>query len=43
MRARELAAGVLAADPGLGDPANAPLKDAVESAFGHGLGWLLKA
>ena len=43
VRARELAAGVLAADPGLGDPANAPLKDAVESAFGHGLGWLLKA
>ncbi len=43
VRARELAAGVLAADPGLRDPANAPLKDAVESAFGHELGWLLKA
>ena len=43
LRARELAAGILAADPGLGSPVNAPLKDAVDAAFGHELGWLLKA
>ncbi|MBE0528732.1 MAG: ATP-dependent DNA helicase RecG, partial [Thermoleophilia bacterium] len=43
VRARALAADLLTADPGLLDPANAPLKDAVESAFGHELGWLLKA
>ena len=43
LRARELAAGILAADPGLASPVNAPLKDAVEAAFGHELGWLLKA
>jgi len=43
VRARALAADLLAADPGLLDPANAPLKDAVESVFGHELGWLLKA
>ena len=34
---------LLAADPGLIDPAHAPLKDAVGDAFGHELGWLLKA
>ena len=43
LRARELAAEVLTADPGLLDPASAPLKAAVEDAFGHELGWLLKA
>ena len=43
VRARELAAGILAADPGLASPVNSPLKDAMESAFGHELGWLLKA
>jgi ATP-dependent DNA helicase RecG len=43
LRARELAAGILAADPGLRSPANAPLKDAMHAAFGHELGWLLKA
>ena len=43
VRARALAADLLADDPGLLDPVNAPLKDAVESAFGHELGWLLKA
>ena len=43
LRARELAAAILAADPGLGSPVNAPLKDAMEAAFGHELGWLLKA
>ncbi len=43
VRARELAAGILSGDPGLADPAHAPLKDAVEAAFGHELGWLLKA
>ena len=43
VRARALAADLLAADPGLLDAVNAPLKDAVESGFGHELGWLLKA
>ena len=43
LRARDLAAGMLAADPGLASPVNAPLKDAVDEAFGHELGWLLKA
>jgi ATP-dependent DNA helicase RecG len=43
LRARELAAGILAADPGLTKPVNAPLKDALDAAFGHELGWLLKA
>jgi ATP-dependent DNA helicase RecG len=42
MRARELAAGILAADPGLSSAPNAPLRDAVEAAFGHELAWLLK-
>jgi ATP-dependent DNA helicase RecG len=43
LRARELAAGVLAADPDLTDPADGPLRDAVHAAFGGELGWLLKA
>ncbi len=43
LRARELAAGILAGDPGLTGPVNGPLKDAVDAAFGHELGWLLKA
>jgi ATP-dependent DNA helicase RecG len=43
LRARELAAGILAGDPGLTSPANGPLRDAMEAAFGHELGWLLKA
>jgi ATP-dependent DNA helicase RecG len=43
VRARELAAGVLAADPGLTSAANGPLRCAMEAAFGHELGWLLKA
>jgi len=42
MRARELAADILAADPGLSSASNAPLRDAVEAAFGHELAWLLK-
>ncbi|HTX69891.1 MAG TPA: ATP-dependent DNA helicase RecG [Thermoleophilia bacterium] len=43
LRARELAAGILAADPGLTNAVNGPLKDAMQAAFGHELGWLLKA
>ena len=43
LKARELAAEILAGDPGLLGPGQAPLRDAVEDAFGHGLGWLLKA
>jgi ATP-dependent DNA helicase RecG len=43
VRARELAAGILADDPGLAAPTNAPLRMAVEAAFGHQLAWLLKA
>jgi ATP-dependent DNA helicase RecG len=43
LRARELAAGILDADPGLSSPVNAPLADAMRDAFGHELGWLLKA
>ena len=43
LRARELAAGILAADPGLTSPVNQPLADAMRAAFGHELGWLLKA
>ena len=43
VRARELAAEVLAADPGLVGSANGPLKAAMDEAFGHELGWLLKA
>ena len=29
--------------PASTSPVHAPLKDAVEAAFGHELGWLLKA
>ena len=43
LRARELAAGILAADPALEQPASVPLRDAVEEAFGDELAWLLKA
>ncbi len=43
LRARELAAGILDADPGLTSPINAPFADAMREAFGHELGWLLKA
>ncbi len=43
LRARELAAGILDADPGLASPVNAPLADAMREAFGRELGWLLKA
>lgn len=43
VRARELAAGILADDPGLGSAVNAPLKAAIDAAFGRELGWLLKA
>jgi ATP-dependent DNA helicase RecG len=43
VRARELAAGILEADPGLSSPVNRPLKDAMNAAFGGELGWLLKA
>jgi ATP-dependent DNA helicase RecG len=43
LRARGLAAEILAADPGLRSAANAPLRVAVEDAFGHELAWLLRA
>ena len=43
LHARELAAGILAADPGLTAASNAPLRDAMGAAFGHELAWLLKA
>jgi len=43
LRARELAAELLAADPQLASPENAPLADAVRAAFGHELAWLMKA
>ncbi|HQH22673.1 MAG TPA: helicase-related protein, partial [Thermoleophilia bacterium] len=43
LRARELAADLLAADPGLRDAVHAPLADAVRDAFGEELAWLLKA
>ena len=42
LRARGLAAEILAADPGLRSAANAPLRVAVEDAFGHELAWLLE-
>ena len=41
--ARELAQGILAADPELVAAVNAPLRDAVQAAFGSELAWLLKA
>ncbi|MCX6363404.1 MAG: hypothetical protein NTW58_04405, partial [Actinobacteria bacterium] len=43
LRARELAAEIIHADPDLSDPVNAPLGAAVDGAFGHELAWLLKA
>ena len=43
LRARELAAEIIAADSGLRDPVNAPLRAAVDDAFGDELAWLLKA
>jgi len=43
LRARELAAEILAADPALSAPVNGPLADAMRAAFGHELAWLLKA
>jgi ATP-dependent DNA helicase RecG len=43
LRARGLAAQIIAADPGLNDPVNAPLRAAVDGAFGGELAWLLKA
>ena len=43
LRARQLAAEILAADPGLAGAVDAPLRDAVDAAFGHELAWLLKA
>ncbi len=43
LRARELAAGILAADPELTSAANEPLREAMRAAFGHELAWLLKA
>ena len=43
LRARELAAEILAADPQLSSPVNAPLADGMRAAFGHELAWLLKA
>jgi ATP-dependent DNA helicase RecG len=43
LQARELAAGILAEDPGLTAAVNAPLRDAMRAAFGHELAWLLKA
>ena len=43
LRARELAAEIIDADPGLSGPVNAPLRAAVDGAFGHELAWLLKA
>ncbi len=43
LRARRLAAEILAADPALEAPVHAPLRDAVDEAFGGELAWLLKA
>ncbi len=43
LRARELATGILAADPRLDRPESGPLRLAVDAAFGHELAWLLKA
>ncbi len=43
LRARALAADILADDPELAAAAHAPLRDAVEAAFGGELAWLLKA
>ncbi len=43
LRARAIAASILDEDAGLESPVNAPLKDAVEHAFGDELAWLLRA
>jgi ATP-dependent DNA helicase RecG len=43
LRARTLAAGILAADAELERPQHVPLRDAVEQAFGDELAWLLRA
>jgi len=43
LRARELAAEIIAADPELSAPVNGPLRAAVDEAFGRELAWLLKA
>ena len=43
LRARELAAEILAADPELSRPEHVPFADAMRAAFGHELAWLLKA
>jgi ATP-dependent DNA helicase RecG len=43
IRARALAAEILAGDPELASPTHAPLRTAVEEAFGGELAWLLKA
>lgn len=43
LRARRLALEILAADPGLATPVDAPLRAAVQAAFGGELAWLLKA
>ena len=43
VRARRLARAILAADPALEAPADAPLAAAVRAAFGEELAWLLKA
>jgi ATP-dependent DNA helicase RecG len=43
LRARDLAAEILAADPDLALPVHVPLRHAVEAAFGGELAWLLKA
>jgi ATP-dependent DNA helicase RecG len=43
VRARRLAREILAGDPYLESPADAPLADAVRAAFGDELAWLLKA
>jgi ATP-dependent DNA helicase RecG len=43
LRARRLAGELLERDPDLRGPICAPLRDAVEQAFGHELAWLLRA
>jgi ATP-dependent DNA helicase RecG len=43
LRARELAAEIIDADPDLRQPVNAPLRAAVAGAVGHEFAWLLKA
>ncbi len=43
VRARRLARAILAADPRLESPADAPLADAVRATFGDELAWLLRA